>query len=120
MTRRTEKRQPPYRRLPLAAFVLLSALAFSVESNANDRIPQLRKIYEDCVFRVVRSHNAKSGCAGDTSEATELAFQVCHREEREIVEQLFAAGMAPVTVDKALLAFKRRLQQTIRKVFGKP
>jgi hypothetical protein len=98
----------------------MSALAFSVESNANDRIPQLRKIYEDCVFRVVRSQNANPGYAGDTSEATELAFQVCHREEREIVEQLFAAGMAPVTVDKALRAFKRRLHQTVRKVFGNP
>jgi hypothetical protein len=97
----------------------MSALAFTVESNANDRIPQLRKIYEDCVFRVVRSQNAP-GYAGDTSEGTELAFQVCHREEREIVEQLFAAGMAQVTVDKALLAFKRRLRQTIRKVFGNP
>lgn len=98
----------------------MSALASSVESNANDRIPQLRKIYEDCVFRAVRSQNAKPGYAGDTSEATESAFQVCHREEREIVEQLSAAGMTPVTVDKVLLAFKRRLQQTIRKVFGNP
>lgn len=98
----------------------MSALASSVESHANDRIPQLRKNYEDCVFRAVRSLNAKPGYAGNTSEATELAFQVCHREEREIVEQLFAAGMTPVTVDKALMAFKRRLQQTIRKVFGNP
>jgi hypothetical protein len=98
----------------------MSALAFSVESNANDRIPQLRKIYEGCVFRAVRSQSAKPGYAGDASETTELAFQACHREEREIVEQLLAAGMAPATVDKALLAFKRRLQQTIRKVFGNP
>jgi hypothetical protein len=98
----------------------MSALAFNVESNANDRIPQLRKIYEDCVFRVVRLQSAKPGYAGDSSETTELAFQVCHREEREIVEQLFAAGTAPATVDKALLAFKRRLQQTIRKVLGNP
>jgi hypothetical protein len=96
----------------------MSALAFSVESKANDRIPQLRKIYQDCVFRAVRSKNANPGYAGDTSEAIELAFQVCYREEREIVEQLLAAGMAPVTVDKALGAFKRRLHQTIRKVFG--
>jgi hypothetical protein len=93
----------------------MSALALSVESNANDRTPQLRKVYEDCVLRAVRSHNANPRFTGDTSEATELAFQVCQSEERAIIAHLYAAGVTQITAEKALYAFKLRLRRTIRK-----
>ena len=46
--------------LTLVSFVVALALAlfFSIQARADDQIPQLRKIYEDCVFRAVGSQAA--------------------------------------------------------------
>ncbi|WP_028345995.1 hypothetical protein [Bradyrhizobium murdochi] len=97
-----------------AVLVLLFALIGNVGSKADDLLPQLRKNYEGCVYRAVRSQDEKLRPTGGTSEAIELAFEACQSEEREIVEHLNAIGMAPATVDKALRAFKLRLQKTVR------
>jgi hypothetical protein len=51
---------------------------------------------------------------GRTSNAIELAFQACQSDERAIVERLSAVGMAPATAEKALRAFKLRLQKSVR------
>ena len=100
---------------------LIAALAMicvSIRVKADDGIPQLRTIYENCVFRAVSSQLANRRTMVDSSAMTELAFQVCQSEERAIIAQLYAAGVTPVTADKALRGFKLRLQKTIRKVFG--
>ncbi|KRR22280.1 hypothetical protein CQ13_29775 [Bradyrhizobium retamae] len=106
--------RPMFSKVSLAAFVLTLVLAANLGSKADDLLPQLRKNYEDCVYRAVRSQAEKLRSTGGTSEAIELAFEACQSEEREIVEHLNAIGMAPATVDKALRAFKLRLQKTVR------
>ena len=118
----TRRRDPHRTGLTLAAFVLGLALAlfFNIQAKADDRIPQLRKIYEDCVFRAVGSQAAANPKARfDPSAATELAFQACQPEERAIVANLYAAGVTAVTAEKALRGFKLRIQKTVRELFGK-
>ena len=109
--------------LTLVSFVVALALAlfFSIQARADDQIPQLRKIYEDCVFRAVGSQAAANPKARfDPSAATELAFQACQPEERAIVANLYAAGVTAMTAEKALRGFKLRIQKTVRELFGKP
>jgi len=93
----------------LALLVLISTLAATVGSKADDLLPQLRKGYEDCVYRSVRQQGARA-----TSDAFELAFQACRSKEQAIIEHLSALGMASTTIDKALQAFKLRLRKTAR------
>jgi hypothetical protein len=80
-----------------------------VGSKADELLPQLRKSYEDCFQRALRVQGA-----GRTSNAIELAFEACQSDERAIVERLGAVGMAPATADKAMRAFKLRLQKSVR------
>ena len=96
----------------------LAMICFSIRVKADDGIPQLRTLHENCVFRAVSSQLANRRTAVDSSAMTELAFQACESEERAIIAQLYAAGVTPVTADQALRGFKLRLQKTIRKVFG--
>jgi len=101
-----------------SAITLAVALLFSIGVKADDQIPHLRKIYEDCVVRAVGSHaTAIRKARIDVSAATELAFQACQNEEQAVIAHLRAAGTTQVTADKALQGFKLRLQRTIRKAF---
>ena len=92
-----------------ASLILISTLAATAGSKADDLLPQLKKGYEDCVSRSVRLQGM-----GSTTEAFELAFQACQSKEQTIIEHLGALGMAPATTDKALQAFKLRLRKTAR------
>jgi hypothetical protein len=86
--------------------VLISTITATVGSKADDVLSQLRKGYEDCVYRSVRQQGA-----GGTSKAFELAFLACQSQEQAIIEHLGALGMAPATTFKALQAFKLRLRK---------
>jgi hypothetical protein len=97
------------RQWTLCFAVVALILAANVGSKADDLLPQLRKSYEDCFHRAVRLQGV-----GRTSNAIELAFQACQSDEQAIVERLSAVGMAPATADKALRAFKLRLEKSVR------
>jgi hypothetical protein len=97
------------RQRTLCFAVVVALVLANVGSKADDLLSQLRKRYEDCFHRAVRLRGVSP-----TSNAIELAFQACQSDERAIVQRLSAVGMAPATADKALQAFKLRLQKSVR------
>ena len=92
-----------------ASLVLISTLAITAGTKADEPLQQLKKGYEDCVSRSVRLRGM-----GGTTEAFELAFQTCRGKEQAIVEHLGSLGLAPGTTNKALQSFKLRLRKTVR------
>jgi hypothetical protein len=100
--------------------VLALAFYYNIRVQADNRTAELRKSYQDCIFGAAGSQAKHHRVEATSSEATVLGFQACQAEEQAILAHLYAAGVTPVTANKALTAFKLKLKQTVGKVSASP
>jgi hypothetical protein len=100
--------------------VLILAIFSSVNGHAQDqRITQLRKAYQDCVYDAVASQ-IRAGQMNNASAAIELAFQACATEEQAILAHVYAAGVSAVDANQAITGFKLSLKQNVREILARP
>jgi hypothetical protein len=86
--------------------VLIFELFLSVRGYAQDqRITQLRKVYQECVPEAVASY-INAGQVNHASAAIELAFRACDTEEQAIRAHVSAAGVSIADANRTITSFK--------------
>ena len=101
-----------------ASLILLPILIWSELTWAEDRMAQLRKLYQSCVIDAVASNVRHGGPDLNPSVATEMAFQACNTEEQAILADASAAGVSPVQANQVITGYKLSLKQNIRKTLA--
>ena len=90
------------RRLIKFAIAVGLVVCSCVTGNAADqRLAQLRKGYQDCVYDAVASQ-IKAGQTNNVSATVEVAFQSCATEEAAIRAHVSAAGVSSVDTNQQL------------------
>jgi hypothetical protein len=100
--------------------VLISALVWSGTGRAQQegKTAQLLKMYQECVFDVVKSQVRNSGSAINPSAASEVAFQSCRTEEQAIFVHASAGGVSQSQANQVITDYKLNIKQQVRKIFA--
>lgn len=99
--------------------VVILAIFFNAKGYAQDqRLAQLRKGYQNCVYDAVASE-IRAGQTNNVSAVVELAFQSCATEEQAIRAHASAASVSPVDANQAITGFKLSLKQTVREIIAR-
>jgi hypothetical protein len=99
--------------------MLVLALFWSATGRAQQegRTSQLLKMYQECVFEVVKLQVRSSGSAINPSAASEVAFQSCQTEEQALFAHASAGGVSQAQANQVITDYKLNIKQQVRKIF---